>query len=189
MFNFKKTADSAALVATDATVPTLSAAPAAALPPEEAQKRAALSKRLEATLGQFVVLMMQSLHFKHHTFSDLEWLVAPAISLGQFAVAEAQSKVNGFTAPVAAITWAQVSDETDAKLAANLDRPFRLRPDEWKSGANIWVIDTFGEAKVIASMLQRMTENEWKCRHAKLRMLGIDGKPEVKIVSEATIAA
>lgn len=158
------------------------AAPVAAIPAEEAQKRAAFSKRLEVTLGQFVLLMMQSPHFKHHTFGDLEWLVAPAISLGQFSVAEAQSKINGFTAPIAAITWAQVSDETDAKLNSNLDRPFRLRPDEWKSGTHVWVIDAFGEPKVIAGILQRIAVNEWKGREAKLRILGTDGKPEIKII-------
>lgn len=184
MFKSKKTALDVTPVAADreAAAQPAAATPVATLPPDQSQKRAALSKRLEATLGQFVLLMMQSPHFKHHTFADLEWLAAPAIAVGQFAVAEAQSKANGFTAPVAAITWAQVSDETDAKLKANLDHPFRLRPDEWKSGTHVWVIDAFGDAKVIASMLQRMSENEWKGRQAKLRMLGKDGKPEIKMI-------
>lgn len=65
----------------------------------EARKRAALSKRLDASFGQFVVLMMRSPHYRHHTLSDLEWLVTPPLLAGQFAVAEAQSKANGFTAP------------------------------------------------------------------------------------------
>ncbi|NOT72006.1 MAG: toxin-activating lysine-acyltransferase [Hyphomicrobium sp.] len=156
---------------------------------EQARKHAAISKRLEVSLGQFVVLMMRSPHYRHHTLGDLEWLVTPPVLAGQFAIAEAQSKDNGFTAPVAAVTWARVSPEVTAKLTASIEKPFRLRPDEWKSGDYIWVIDAHGDAKVITSMLQRMAENEWKGQQVRVRIAGKDGKPEIKLFTGGAAAA
>ncbi len=100
---------------------------------EEAKKRAAASKRMAASFGEIALLMSQSPAEQHYALRDLDRLVAPAVRLGQFALAEAQSKTNGLVVPVGAILWAQVSAEVDQRAEPG-DGPIRLAPDEWRSG-------------------------------------------------------
>ncbi|MEM6833334.1 MAG: toxin-activating lysine-acyltransferase [Pseudomonadota bacterium] len=45
--------------------------------------------------------------------------------------------------PVGYATWAYLSEEAEAKLIAGADSGSgaRLRPDEWKSGDRLWLVD------------------------------------------------
>jgi hemolysin-activating ACP:hemolysin acyltransferase len=43
----------------------------------EAVQRAAMHRRMAASFGDIVGLMMQAPQFKHMTLTDLEWLVLP----------------------------------------------------------------------------------------------------------------
>src|SRR5262245_52401217 len=76
----------AAKVALSAAVP---------LAPDEAKRRATLAKQFAAAFGETVALMMRAPEYKGFSLADLEWLVAPAITTGQFSVSTAQSKANG----------------------------------------------------------------------------------------------
>jgi len=149
------------------------------------QKRQALVQRMHSTFGQAVAVLMRSDHYKHHSLADLEWLVIPALMTGQFSVAEAQSKTQGFAAPVGVVTWASVSPEVEKRLSGNLERPARLRPDEWRSGDVIWVIDAVGPPKLIAAMLKRLSAGEWKGRTAKIRVRTKEGKMAVREIKGA----
>lgn len=77
---------------------------------------AAISKMISASVGDIVALMARAPSRKHFALSDIEWLVLPPVIARQFYVAEAQSKETGFRAPVAAVTWAEVSDDVDKRL-------------------------------------------------------------------------
>ena len=156
---------------------TAAAAPVV-LDAEEAKKRAAASKRMAASFGEIVSLLMRSPADKHHTLADLEWLIAPAVMRGQFAVAEAQSKETGATAPIGAVLWAFVSEEVDARLT-DLATPMRLKPDEWRSGDIPWIIHATGDTRVIAGLIQQLTASVLKGKAPKMRARGSDGKVTV----------
>ena len=84
-------------------------------------------------LGEIVWLFTQSPVHKTLFISDLEWCVMPAILLEQFRIFYRNGQPGGL------VLWASVSGETEARLAAG--GPARLRPDEWRSGDRLWLVE------------------------------------------------
>lgn len=78
--------------------------------------------------------------------------------------------------PVAAAFWAQVSADVDRKLSENLAGPIRLRPDEWRSGEILWLIDAVGDSRALPTFLKHLQENVFKGRPVKMRTRGPDGR-------------
>lgn len=99
---------------------------------ESAGKNAAFRPTVSHMLGEIVWLLSQSQGHRHFAISDLDWMVAPAIANSQYRVFRAGKK------PVGVALWARVNDEANTKLTSGTGR---LRPDEWKSGNNIWLIE------------------------------------------------
>jgi cytolysin-activating lysine-acyltransferase len=89
-------------------------------------------KTVAQMLGEIVWLMTQSPVHKQLFISDLEWFAMPAILLEQFRI------FYGPQTPAAVALWASVSDDTQARLMAG---GYKLRPDEWKNGNNLWLIE------------------------------------------------
>jgi cytolysin-activating lysine-acyltransferase len=145
---------------------------------EDAKKRMIASKQMAAAFGELTALLMRSPTDKHHSLADLEWLVVPAIARGQYALAEAQSKETGATAPVGAVLWALVSEDVDKRLS-DLSAPTRLKPDEWRSGDIPWIIHATGDAKILGGLIQQLTQKAFKDRQPKMRVRGADGKVSV----------
>lgn len=162
---------------------------APALSEEELRKRAAASKLVSASFGEIVSVLMRSEHYKHYTLQDLEWLVVPAVLSNQFLLAEARAKGNGFTAPVGVVLWASVSAEVDRRLTADIAQPLRLKPEDWRSGDILWLVDAVGPAKLIGSMLQQLHGKVFKGRQVKLRAQGQDGKPTIRTMELKAQAA
>jgi hemolysin-activating ACP:hemolysin acyltransferase len=100
------------------------------------------------------------------------------VARGQYALAEAQSKETGATAPVGAVLWALVSEEVDKRLA-DLSVPARLKPSEWRSGDIPWIIQASGDMKVLGGLIQQLTQKAFKDRQPKMRVRGADGKVTV----------
>jgi RTX toxin acyltransferase family len=96
----------------------------------EAVQRGALMRRMAASFGDIVGLMLQAPQFKHMSLTDLEWLVLPGLATGQFMVMEAVDRSTGATGPLAAALWARVSEEIEQRMVegAVAGRPFRLAP-------------------------------------------------------------
>jgi cytolysin-activating lysine-acyltransferase len=174
------------------TAPVAAPAPAAVAPPaaavapaeppldaEEAKKRAAVSKHLLLSFGEIVSVLMRSPQFRGMPLAEVEALVVPAVMSGQFLVAEAQSKSKGFVTPVAIALWATVSGEVDQRLAMDLDKPFRLQPNEWRSGEIAWLITIAGDGRIISPMLKQLQETTLKGKPLKMRVKGKDGKVTV----------
>jgi cytolysin-activating lysine-acyltransferase len=145
----------------------------------EVQRRAAKSKQLQASFGGIVVLLMRNPEFRNCTLADLEHLVLPALSNGQFTIAEAQEKKSGLMTPVAAILWASVSEEVDQRLSKTQDQPLKLAPNEWKSGDIPWLIAAVGDPRLIKALQQRLQESVLKDRPLKSRSTDTDDKPVV----------
>jgi len=157
-------------------------AQSAQLSPEEQRRRAQFSQRISAAFGDVVSILMRTRAFKHHTLADLEWMVVPALTTGQFSLAQAQSKAHGAMAAVGVVLWASVSDEVDQRLSQSSQGPTRLRPDEWRSGTHIWVVDGIGDRRVIAAQLKKLRDNEWKGQTVKIKVRGQDGAPTVRVL-------
>ncbi len=165
-----------------ATVAPTAASPAAAEPPldaEEAKKRAAVSKHLLLSFGEIVSVLMRSPQFRGMPLQEVEALVVPAVMSGQFLVAEAQSKSKGFVTPVAIALWASVSAEIDQRLGQDLEKPFRLAPNEWRSGDIAWLITIAGDGRIISPMLKQLQETTLKGKPLKMRVKGKDGNVTV----------
>jgi hemolysin-activating ACP:hemolysin acyltransferase len=133
--------------------------------------------RFAVTFTRIVSVLTRSPHYKHYTLSDLEWLVVPPILTGQCAVMEAN--VGGRPTPVAVALWAGVSDEVDRRLSENLSTPVKLRPDEWQSGAILWLIDAVGDPTAVPLLLRELREGALQGFEIKLRTLGPDARQVV----------
>lgn len=165
--------------------PTAAAAPAAQqLAPEALKNGAAVSKAVMAAFGEIVTVLMRTQEHRGKPLSDLEWLAVPAVTTGQFALAEAQSKTNGMMAPVGLVLWASVSQVVDQRLRANLADGVKIAPDEWKSGDILWIVEAVGDPKILQAMLQRATQNEWKGRSINLRVRAPDGTLRAGVLTQ-----
>src|SRR5262245_1425088 len=160
--------------------PANDATAAGGAPSEEARRRAAAAVRHSLAFAQIVSILMHSPRYRHYTLGDLEWLVLPPLLTGQCSVAEAKSKDNGASVPVAVALWASVSPEVDQRLTENLNTPIRLRPDAWRSGDILWLIAAVGDRRVVPGLLNQLAGNTLKGREIKVRGRGEGGKVEVK---------
>lgn len=136
---------------------------------------AAISKLISASIGDLVLVLSKSPSHKHYSLADIEWMVLPPVLAGQFYVAEATVPATGFRAPVAAVTWARVSSEVDAKLRENAGKPVRLRPDEWTSGDICWLIDLVGDPKGLNNALKALLAGPFKETPATILLRKADG--------------
>jgi cytolysin-activating lysine-acyltransferase len=134
---------------------SVAAPPAPELSAEAKKKAADASKHLLGAFGQVTSILMRSAQYRKQTLADLEWLVVPAVTTGQYALAEAQSKASGMMVPVGALLWASVSPEVDKRLTETTEVPMRLKPEEWRCGDILWVIDGVGEQQVVQAMLKK----------------------------------
>jgi len=153
------------------------------------QKRREVSARLLMRFGEVVSVMMRAQQFRDLPLKQLQEMVVPPLMLGQFLVAEAQSKAQGFVTPVAAALWARVSKEVDQRLSQNLDEPLQLAPKDWNSGDIGWLIVLVGNVQALAPLLKQLQDTTFKGRPVKMRSRGKDGKRVVTTLSGPAKAA
>jgi hemolysin-activating ACP:hemolysin acyltransferase len=154
------------------------------LSPEEAQRRAVATAKISVAFAQVVSVLMRSPVHKHFSLADLEWLVVPPLLAGQSLVVEAKAQSDGPGVPIAAALWASVATEVDKRLSENVNAPVRLRPDEWKSGDILWLVEVIGDGRVVPPLLKQLSETVFKGREVKLRIQGKDGKPSVTTLQQ-----
>ena len=114
-------------------------------------------------LGEITWLLTQSPTHKHFALADLEWLAMPPLLLEQYRV------FHGDTTPVGVALWAYLSEEAEAKLNAGVGR---LRPDEWKSGDRLWLVDLIApfatpDNKMVEQMLADLMNTALKAKKFK----------------------
>lgn len=146
---------------------------------DDAKKAITRARSIATALGGVVSVLIQSSDYKFHTLADLEWLIGPSIRLQQFALVEAANPKLGHVMPVAAVLWAFVSPEVDARLSRELDRPIRLLPQEWKSGTIPWIVVAAGDPKAVMPLIQQLTETTFASNPPKLRLRNAEGKLSV----------
>ncbi len=139
---------------------------------------------MSASIGDICVVMSRSPAYKHYSLADIEWMVLPAVLSGQFYVADAEHRENGFRAPIAALTWARVSEETDRRLSENIRRPIRLRPDEWACGNIWWIVAAVGESRAVADGLRHLAGTVFKERQVKVALADTQGRVRVTPIDD-----
>jgi hemolysin-activating ACP:hemolysin acyltransferase len=145
----------------------------------EVQKRREVSRRLLMRFGEVVSVLMRAPQFRDLPLKHLQDLVVPPLTSGQFLVAEAQSKAQGFVTPVAAALWARVSKEVDQRLSQNLDKPLQLSAKEWNSGDIGWLVVLAGNLQALAPLLKQLQETTFRGQPVKMRSKSKDGKTVV----------
>jgi cytolysin-activating lysine-acyltransferase len=106
------------------------------------------AKKVSEVLGEIVWLMSQSPLHKQFFISDIEWLVMTPVLLQQFRLFYDNDK------PIGVAFWATVNEEVEERLKAGTTR---LRPQDWKSGNALWVVEViapFGGAEEMVKDLK-----------------------------------
>jgi hemolysin-activating ACP:hemolysin acyltransferase len=156
---------------------------------DKAHVGAAASKLFSASIGEIVTIFSRSPAHKHYSLADIEWMVVPAIFSRQFYVVEAAHREHGFRAPIAAVTWAFVSEEVDRRLEEQTARPVRMRPDEWTSGEIGWLIDAVGSPAGVDAALQWVKAGPFKGRSLKLLRDVEGGKAKIALLDDVAASA
>ena len=90
--------------------------------------------------------------------------------------------------PVAVALWARVSDAVDKALSENLDKPVRLRPADWASGDNIWLMAVAGDQRAVPKFLEQLAQTEFKGQRVKMRLRGPENTVVVKTLGQSARA-
>lgn len=133
---------------------------------------AGAAKKTSEVLGEIVWLMSQSPLHKQFFVSDLEWFVMTPMLLQQFRLFYDKQK------PVGVVFWASVSEEVEARLAAGTSR---MRPQDWKSGDRLWVVEAIAPFGGAEEMVKDLKAKVFPGREMKVLAVGAKGK-EVRVV-------
>ena len=113
---------------------------------------------ISSILGTVAALMIDSSMHQHFFLADMKWLVIPPIHLRQFRIFRRDNH------PFAYVSWAMLSEEAGERLKQG---NHRLRPDEWRSGDQAWIIDLiapFGGHEEVLKDLKRNVFQDTKVR-------------------------
>jgi cytolysin-activating lysine-acyltransferase len=119
------------------------------------------ARTVSAVLGEIVWLLTQSPQHKQAFFlGDLEWMAMPPILLQQFRMFYAKDK------PIGVILWAYVNDEVAERLTAGTAR---MRPQDWKCGDTLWVVDVIAPFGGTDEMLKDLKAKVFNDREIRFR--------------------
>ena len=147
------------------TAPSTAAQPqqtigAGALDAAKTGAAASVKPTVSHMLGEVTWILSQSPAHKHFAIGDLEWLVMPAILLEQFRV------FHGDKHPLGLALWAYLSEDAEARVTAAVAAGggARLRPDDWKSGERLWLVELVApyatpENKLTEAMVADLIQN------------------------------
>lgn len=129
-------------------------------------------KTVSQMLGEITWLMSQSPLHRQLFISDLEWFAMPALLHEQYRV------FYGPNAPAAVALWASVSDEVQARLE---NGAMKLRPDEWRSGDHVWLIELVAPFGGVDEILADLAANVFLGRSFRYHTTTPEGARVVKV--------
>jgi hemolysin-activating ACP:hemolysin acyltransferase len=122
---------------------------------EDTKKKLAGAKiALQSTFGQVVLAMSSVPRYRSQMLSDLHHLVVDPLINDRIAIAMPKA-VNGVEPPAIAI-WATVSPEVDVRISEQVKAgafPVRMKPEDWKSGEVVWLLDVIAPTRELATMV------------------------------------
>ena len=127
--------------------------------PEMRAKLAELRERVQLSVGQAVLAMMNLPRYKGQSLGDLGHLLIEPLLRDRLAIAAARKKDGGEaelgeTATAGIAIWASVTDEVDRKIREQITGgvfPTRLGPDDWASGEKVWLLDLIAPNRQLAT--------------------------------------
>ncbi len=117
------------------------------LSPEMIETITALRGKIQLSVGQVVLAIMNLPRYRHQALGDLMHVVLDPLMRDRVAIAHVRndSHPEGDEQTVAGIAiWATVSQAVDAKIAEQIKAgvfPVRLASDDWTSGEVVWLLD------------------------------------------------
>jgi hemolysin-activating ACP:hemolysin acyltransferase len=128
-----------------------------ALNPELLAQIAAFKTRMQASIGEVVLAMMNLPRYRHQTLADVMHLVVEPMTRDRIAIAKTGAEAGGEgkveeTAGIA--IWASVSDAVDAKIREQIQArvfPLRLKAEDWNSGDTTWLLDVIAPSQKVAT--------------------------------------
>jgi cytolysin-activating lysine-acyltransferase len=131
------------------------------------------AKKMSEVLGEIVWLMSQSTLHKQFFISDLEWFVMTPLLLQQFRLFYAKDR------PLGVAFWGFVSEEVEERLKTGTSR---LRPQDWKSGDRLWVVEVIAPFGGAEEMVKDLKAKVFKDREVKFLGLTREGRKEVGVL-------
>lgn len=135
-----------------------------------------VAKRLPV-LGYITWLSSHSPAHRQLFVQDLEWRVFPPVILGQYKL-QTDSKVGGL--PTAYASWAYLSEEAERTYRTTS----RLRPDDWRSGERLWLVDFITPFGGAAALLEELYYQIHRNREIRLMYPVDGGEPREVTLSE-----
>lgn len=129
--------------------------------------------------GQATWLMTQSRGHRTMFISDLEWMLMPPILLRQFRLFPGKDQ------PLGIALWAQLSDEASQRLEAG----GKLKPDDWKSGDNYWLVELLAPFGQQDAMLGDIKSSIFKGKTFKMHAADTTGARKVVTLGGEGIAS
>jgi cytolysin-activating lysine-acyltransferase len=154
----------------------------------EKLRRDAATLRNSVVFSQAVGVLMRSPHYREYRIADLEWLLLPPITNGQFRIGETKldEKHGGATLPVALVLWALVSAEVDQRLTMAMGTAAQLAPEEWKSGDIPWLVHAAGETRFVRPVVNQLMETTFKGQKVKVLARDKDNAIKVHVLEGAS---
>ena len=164
--------------------------------PELAAKIDAIRTKIQLSVGQVVLAIMDLPRYKHHTLADLMHVVLDPLMRDRVAIAYSQPKdaVAGSEPSVAGIAiWASVSDAVDAKITEQVKAgvfPVRLANEDWVSGEIVWLLDVIAADRkqataVLANFRQLSGERQVKVHPIVARSVETEILERMRVQSAA----
>lgn len=120
---------------------------------------------IASILGTVAALMIDSPMHQHFFLADMKWLVIPPIHLRQFRIFRRDNH------PFAYVSWAMLSEEAGERLKQG---NHRLRPDEWNSGDQAWIIDLIAPFGGHDEVLKDLKRNVFKSTKVRVFQMAPD---------------
>ena len=138
--------------------------PPSEVPPRPAENALGPGKQLQAAFGQIAALLSRLPNFQNLQLAMLRTAVIPAISTGQFLIAEGRNQKTGRAGPIAAVLWAEVSVEVSDRLTRDRRQLWQLSEADRKSGDIVWLTLAAGEQRLLGQMIDRLRATNFKGR-------------------------
>jgi cytolysin-activating lysine-acyltransferase len=118
---------------------------------------AAFKAKIQASIGEVVLAMMNLPRYRHQTLADVMHLVVEPMTRDRIAIAKTSATAGGEgkveeTAGIA--IWASVSEAVDAKIREQIQArvfPLRLKAEDWNSGDTYWLLDVIAPSQKVAT--------------------------------------
>lgn len=130
-------------------------------------------------LGAVTSILLASPMHRHVFLNELEWMVVPAIGLGQCRIFHHQG------VPVAFATWALLGEEAAERFVQGHGR---LKPEEWHSGDQLWLVELCAPYGGVSEHISDLLNSTFKGRTVKTMRPRADGQGVEQSTLDAMLA-